>query len=214
MLVSADLLERHLGIRADAKAEESLRLLIWTGLQLTKAGEGSLLVLDRDASVLRFAITMGADKSGDSEKTLIGQAVPLGAGISGLAAATGEVQIGAPTFRDVKQSQKIEGEPEAVIAAPVMAGGDLAGVLTCVSFAPGKRFSIEDGRLYGGFAAVAGTIIEQRRRLTQLEAAASPAGADPVRAEINAIAGRLPQGALPDVLALLKQIERLAGRAA
>ena len=58
--------------------------------------QGSLLVLDEKKKELVFAMTIG---SRSSEMTLIGQRVPLGKGITGLAAQMREVQIGAPTFK-------------------------------------------------------------------------------------------------------------------
>jgi GAF domain-containing protein len=210
MAVSAELLERYLHIRPTSATEATLRLLIWTGLRLTRAEEGSLLVLDAAAQQLRFALTIGNE---ESEATLIGQPVPLGAGISGLAAASLEVQIGAPKYRDIKQSDKLGTGPEAVIAAPILAGETLLGVLTCVSFVPGKRFSTEDGRLYGGFAAIAGVVIDQERRLAASDQATPEPARDPRETRITEIAARLarqrPQ-ALDEALAVLSSIERLA----
>lgn len=211
MPVSAELLERYLGVRPTSTTEATLRLLIWTGLQLTGAQEGSLLVLDPQAQHLLFAMTVGNE---ESEATLIGQPVPLGVGISGLAAASLEVQIGAPKYRDVKQSQKLGSDPEAVIAAPIVGGEDLLGVLTCVSFAHGKRFGTEDGRLYGGFAAIAGVVIDQERRLAKLEAAGGTVvPVDPREQKVAAIAARLARtrpAALDDALAIFERVERLA----
>jgi GAF domain-containing protein len=209
MPLSAELLERHLGIRPTSTTEATLRMLIWTSLQLTGAQEGSLLVLDRSGNELRFAMTVGNE---ESEATLLDQPVPLGAGISGLAAASREVQIGAPKYRDIKQSQKIGTDPEAVIAAPILAGDELLGVLTCVSFEPGKRFGTEQGRLYGGFAVIAGVVIDQERRLARLERG-TVAAADPREQRIMEIATRLGRerpDALTDAVAVLERIERLA----
>lgn len=208
MPVSAELLERHLGIRPTSATEATLRLLIWTGLQMTGAPEGSLLVMDHAGQRLLFAMTIGSE---DSEQTLIGQPVPLGEGIAGLAAATLEVQIGAPRYRDIRQSEKLSGGPEAVIAAPVVGGETLFGVLTAVGFEAGKRFSSEDGRLYGGFAAVAGVVIDQERRLAALEAGATPRDARVRQAqEIAERLARLRPDALDDALDMLARIERLA----
>ena len=72
------------------------------------------------------------------------------------------MQIGAPTFQGVQQVSK---GPEAVIAAPMLVGDDLIGVITAVSFVSGKRFTGRDGDLYGRLAAIAGVVVDQRRRL-------------------------------------------------
>lgn len=159
------------GFRDGAPAEPILRLLIWTGLQMSGAEEGSLLLLDEAAGDLRFVMTIGP---AETEAMLRGQRVPLGAGITGLAAASREVQIGAPTFRDIRQAEHRggPGTPEAVIAAPMVVGEHLVGVITAVSFAPGKRFTGEMGRMYGGFAAIAGLLIAQEQEIARLGRAA------------------------------------------
>ena len=58
--------------------------------------QGSLLVLDEKKKELVFAMTVG---NRSSEMTLIRQRVPLGKGITGLAAQMRGAQIGAPAFK-------------------------------------------------------------------------------------------------------------------
>jgi len=162
------LLSRFLGILPSTPEEKILRMLIELGCEVVGGQEGSLLVYDKEDDVLRFAMTVGDP---ESEKKLRGQAVPLGAGLTGLAAATLEVQTGAPTFKDVEQQQR-KGDastPDAVIAAPMVSGDELVGVVTAVSFEDGKRFSSRDARLYAGFAAIAAIVVDLRRRLSAYE---------------------------------------------
>ena len=169
------LLSRFLGVLPSTPEEKILRMLIELGCEVVGGQEGSLLVYDKDADVLRFAMTVGDP---DSEKKLRGQAVPLGAGLTGLAAATLEVQTGAPTFKDIDQKERAgdASTPEAVIAAPMASGDELVGVVTAVSFENGKRFSSRDARLYAGFAAIAAIVVDLRRRLSAYESgeAAAP----------------------------------------
>jgi len=201
------LLQRYLSIPPQSTTENTLRLLIRMGLLVSDADEGSLLVLDREAGDLRFAMTIGPL---DAEAALLGQRVPLGKGITGLAAATLEVQIGAPTYKDIHQSEQLGGgEPNAVMAAPMLAGDELIGVLTAVSFRADKRFATQDGRLFGGFAAIAGVVVDQAQRLAR---AAQPGASDGAEAMIASAVARILQ-ARPDdagvVVALLASIERL-----
>ncbi len=167
---SGQLLSRYLGILPSTPEEKILRMLIELGCEVVGGEEGSLLVYDKDADVLRFAMTVGDP---ESEKKLRGQSVPLGAGLTGLAAATLEVQTGAPTFKDVDQNERTgdDATPDAVIAAPMASGDELVGVITAVSFADGKRFSSKDARLYAGFAAIAAIVVDLRRRLSAYESA-------------------------------------------
>ena len=162
-------LATYLGISGSGQEGMILRLLIELGAQVVGAEEGSLLVLDEKKQELVFAMTIGSQLS---EKALIGQRVPLGKGITGLAAQTHEVQIGAPTFRarQAKGHAAAATQPQAVLAAPMLIADRLIGVLTAVSFAPDKRFTSADALLYGRIAAVAGVVVNQSRQLNTLTA--------------------------------------------
>lgn len=170
MAKSNAVLDAYLGIASKTPEEAVLRLLIELGAQFVGAEEGSLLVLDEKKKDLVFAMTIG---NAASEKTLVGQRVPIGKGITGLAAQTREVQIGAPTFgtRQAKRRGAQAEPPKSVLAAPMLAGDRLVGVLTAVSFRPGKLFNSNDALLYARVAAVAGVVVEQSRRLAAVEAA-------------------------------------------
>jgi GAF domain-containing protein len=163
-------LPTYLGLSGTGREAAILRLLIELSAQVVGAEEGSLLVLDEKRRELVFATVIGARSSATA---LIGQRVPLGKGITGLAAQTHEVQIGAPTFR-TRQARRRSGprEPQAVLAAPMLIDDRLVGVLTAVSFAADKRFTSADALLYGRIAAVAGVVVDQGRQLRM--AAARP----------------------------------------
>ena len=162
-------LATYLGISGSSQEGMILRLLIELGAQIVGAQEGSLLVLDEKRHELVFAMTVG---SKSSEMALIGQRVPLGKGITGLAAQTHEVQIGAPPLRprQPKRHNTPANQPQAVLAAPMLVADRLIGVLTAVSFAPDKRFASADALLYGRIAAVAGVVVNQSRQLNILSA--------------------------------------------
>jgi len=206
-----NVLGTYIGISYKSPEEKVLRLLIELGTQVVGVQEGSLLVLDEKEGELVFAMTVG---SRSSEKELVGQRVPLGKGIVGLAAQTHEVQIGAPTF-DTEQTQ----EPKAVIAAPMLIGDRFIGVITAVSFQPEKRFNSNDAMLYARIATVAGVVVEQRRRLSSVEmlqeGLASPEGIsedERLDQEIVGIVKRLVRSK-PDakarIVKVLLDIERL-----
>jgi GAF domain-containing protein len=210
------LLESHLGLPPRSPEAAVLRLLIELCAQVIGAEEGSLLVLDRGESPPRdlvFAMTVG---SSESERALRGQRVPLGEGITGLAALTHEVQIGAPLYDGVRQAQRGDaapGQPSSVIAAPMLAGDELVGVITAVTFQPGRRFTPEDAALYARGASVAGLVVDQRRRLEALEAGAARGHADAER-RIAEAAARLARRGPAERVALarlLEAVEALAG---
>lgn len=212
-------LHTYLGVAPRTSEEATLRLLVDLGRQYADAEEGSLLVLDRKTNELVFAMTAG---SRQSEKTLLGQRVPVGRGLVGLAVATGEVQLGAPTFRGIRQRKRkgaSDAHPSAVLAAPMLVRGETIGVLTAARFRPGAPFTPADAALYGKIATVAGVVVDQQQRLAALEQLGK--GGRPPRArtreqrlqmEIVASVGRLTAGRaerLARVRAVLAALEGL-----
>ena len=163
---------RYFDLGAESPELQVMRLLVELCGQVVGAEEGSLLVVDHSQDPpceLIFAMTVG---SRQSEETLSGQRVPLGEGLAGIAALTHEVQIGAPLYDGVQQAQRGEappGQPTAVIAAPMLIDDRLVGVITAVSFEPGRRFTNEHAALYARAASVAGVVVDQRRRIDALE---------------------------------------------
>jgi GAF domain-containing protein len=204
---------RHFGIVEESREGRLLRLLLETVVQAVGGDEGSLLVHEPEAGDLRFAMTVG-DR--DSEQKLLGQHVPLGQGITGLAAATFEVQTGAPTFHNVQQTEGKSSGPEAVIAAPMVSDDQLLGVVTSVSFKAGKRFNGDDARLCGKLATIAAVLIEQHRKLATAEKSVSTAAGavdpeaavrlDEIGRALQRIAARQPS-ALMQIAALVSSIE-------
>ena len=159
---SEGVLAEYLGLLPATPESAALRQIVETGISVIMADEGSLLVMDADAGDLRFAMTVG---SGDSEKNLLGQRVTIGSGITGLAAATRQVQVGAPVYKDVAQTERLSEGPESVIAAPVLLGELVVGVLTAVTFKKGRIFNSQEAFLYARFARLAALLVEQTRRL-------------------------------------------------
>jgi GAF domain-containing protein len=211
---------RYLSILPQTPEEKVLRLLLEVGRQIVGAQEASLLVFDEVSRELIFAMTAGDPAS---ETALMGQRVPLGTGLTGLAALTHEVQSGAPTFSGVQQPEHWSAsseQPSAVLAAPMLVNDVLAGVLTAVSFEKTKRFSSSDVRLYGSFAAIAGLVVQQRRKLALLEEDAgapvqvtssqSQQAEQAVVASLRRILSRSPE-AVSHVANLLASVEQLIG---
>jgi GAF domain-containing protein len=209
-------MERYLAIFPGTSEESALRMLIQTGLKITRASEGSILVLDQDTKELVFAMTVG---SPEAEAALRGQRVPLGAGITGLAALTGDVQIGSPTYQDVKQTHRVERDqhaPEAVLAAPIFHEGKVVGVMTAVDFTPGRRFETADGEILGMFSRIAGLIIELSRVVALSKCGPTGetghpkalAGTIEQQDEVFDLIGKIIDSPRPDALPALLQVLR------
>ncbi|MBL8684242.1 MAG: GAF domain-containing protein [Myxococcales bacterium] len=156
-------LETALSIGTQSPEASVLRVLVELGVQVADADEGSLLVLDPATNELVFSMVVGVEES-----ALIGKRLPVGKGLTGLAAVTREVQIGAPTYV-VGQETKGGAGPRAVIAAPMLVRDACIGVITAVSFREEKRFGAREASLYAKLAAVAGVLVQQRRALERAE---------------------------------------------
>jgi GAF domain-containing protein len=213
-MADPSLLQTYLGIAPQTSEEAVLRLIVESGVLAVGADEGSLLVHDLESNDLRFAMVCGEEVS---EAVLIGQHVPLGKGVTGLAAQTGDVHIGAPTFKDVEQSEAV-GTIKAVIAAPMQLGDDLIGVITAVSNHEDKRFSSRDGEMLGSIASIAAVVVDQAQRLRAMAAdgevddARALPPSDPLERVILERIGRLLQrdpDTVRQVAAILEALERI-----
>ena len=161
-----------LGLQDKKNTEFVLAQLIQIGLKILNASQGSLLVVDPDKKNLRVA--MVASKSGLASfprqfAQLVGKTVPIGEGITGMAALTHDIQTstrasGGEKFYHVKG----DGSPNAVLAAPMLIGDHLVGVITAVRFDRGKPFTTEECRTYGMFANIAAVVVDQQQRLATL----------------------------------------------
>jgi transcriptional regulator with GAF, ATPase, and Fis domain len=210
-------LGEYLGLLSATPEAAALRQIIEIGISIVGADEGSLLVLDSDAGDLRFAMTVG---SKESEQMLRGQRVPIGEGVTGLAAATRQVQVGAPRYRDINQTERLSDGPESVIAAPLLMGETVIGVLTAVTQTKGRRFSAKEAELYARFASIAALLVEQTHLLTAYTddelppAALGEAGRleRDILLRLRRIVAHRPS-ALAPLARILEGIEDLAGRA-
>ena len=165
--VSSEILASLAAYLSFGKALEDdalLHLIMEIGVEMMRADEGSLLLLDREKKELEFMITIGPS---ESAKTLKGQRFSMHQGISGLAASTGEPQTGSPSYRGVKQprhEKEKQLELTAVLAAPMIVEDNVVGVITAVSYQKERVFSSNDAQLYCKFANLCGNVLQHRLR--------------------------------------------------
>ncbi|HEY7056394.1 MAG TPA: GAF domain-containing protein [Vicinamibacterales bacterium] len=219
MADEVNLFAAYLAIHPTKPEEQALRLLVDVCREIVGADESSLVLLDSKTGELVFVMTTGSDAS---EAVLRGQRIPAGRGVTGLAVATGEVQMGTPTFTDLKQTERVkqDGTPDAVLAAPLFVNDRVIGAITAVSFRTDKRFTAADGDLTGRFAAAAALIIDQRRHIDAMQQASGPeagrlrAVGDAEQRVLSAF-GRIVQknpDSLEQIARLLESIEALVLR--
>ena len=203
----ANWLSRAIGTGGAGLEVQASRRLLTIAVGAIEAEEGSLLIWDEEINELRFVATVGGD---GAEAALIGQRVPLGKGVTGLAAVTRGVQIGSPTYSDIHQTKRLAAGPESIVAAPIIVSERLLGVMTGVTFEAGRSFGAVQAAAYGEYAAVMAALLEQGRRLSA--AAALGSGGETAVLGIGAIeremVDRLARivGDHPDVLGAVARL--------
>ncbi len=141
--------------------------LVAAGLRVVDADQGSLLLAEPDGKALRFLFVVdrdGAAVPSGAASSLVGRTVPIGSGITGMAALTRDVQASSGAGGIPFHRVRGDGAPHAVLAAPLLSGETLLGVLTAVRFDRRKPFSPEDARAYGIFSNLAAGILEDASR--------------------------------------------------
>ena len=101
------------GIQNQNEVLHAFQLLISLGLKLLGADEGSLLVFRKKERDLQFAATVG----NKANELLVGKTVPLGKGITGMAAMMGEIQSSSRAAGGNFYSVQDDGTPNSIIAA-------------------------------------------------------------------------------------------------
>lgn len=161
-----------LGLQDDKNTQFVLEQLIQIGLKILNASQGSLLVAEPDKKNLRFAMVASRTGLGNFQRLfvqLVGKTVPIGEGITGMAALTHDIQTSTRACAGEKfYHVRGDGSPNAVLAAPMLIGEHLIGVMTAVRFDRGKPFSAEECRTYGMFANIAAVVVDQQQRLATL----------------------------------------------
>ncbi len=153
-----------LGIPNAEVVQASLEALIQIGLRSLGADEGSLLVYRKQENVLEFVQTIGRTRT---PPNLVGKTIPLGQGITGMAALTKDIQTATrATSQSAFYTVEDDGSPNTVLAAPMLVDDDLIGVITAVSFDTDKVFTSEDCQMFGLLAFVGGVVVEQQQKLS------------------------------------------------
>jgi len=136
------------------------------------ARAASIAVLDDVSGAFRFEAV-----SGEGAERLLGTTFPLGQGIAGTVAQTGEPVVIDDLTNDPRFARGIaEGSgyvPKAMMVAPLFGEEDTLGVLSVLDRGRTGRSSLEELRLLGAFAdqaAIALAIGESAERVSGLPA--------------------------------------------
>ncbi|HLZ30537.1 MAG TPA: GAF domain-containing protein [Chloroflexota bacterium] len=145
-----------------------LEMIVETAAQVISSQAASLFLVDEERRELVFEIALG-QKSEEVKKFR----VPLGHGIAGHVAATGQPTATSGTG-DPRQAREI-GEivgyvPQTILCVPLFYADRVIGVLELLDKSDGASFTMLDMQVLGRFANMAAVAIEQSRTRESLSA--------------------------------------------
>jgi GAF domain-containing protein len=147
-----------------------LRTVVETAARMVAAGAASLFLLDESGTQLVFEVAIGPKADEASKFT-----VPLGVGIAGTVAATGQpIAISAPE-QDPRFASEIAQSighiPQSILCVPMRYGDTIVGVLEVLDKTGRDTFTASDIEVLSYFAGIASLATEQIRRQDDLRAA-------------------------------------------
>lgn len=151
-------------------------IMRWVTAELGCAS-ASLLILDEREQVLRFQVALGP--KGTEVKDF---AVPLGHGIAGLVAQTGQPLIVNDARNDPRHARDISQAvgllPRNIICVPMMLRGRITGVIEAMDKAQGAPFDEQDEALLTTIAQQAALLLENARLFADLQSRVDFANAE------------------------------------
>ncbi len=139
-----------------------LELIVETAAHVISARSGALFLIDEEAEELIFEVALGPKAS--EVKRL---RVPLGHGIAGLVAVTGQPMAISDAQSDPRQAADIARSvgytPQNILCVPLLVDDEVIGVLELLDKTTSPSFTTRDMEVLGMFARQAGVAIEQSR---------------------------------------------------
>src|SRR5215213_769362 len=149
-------------ITAPTAHTDLLDYIVATAAYVLHAQAASLFLVDEDTEELVFEVALG-EKAAEVKKFRL----PLGQGIAGFTAATGQAIAVADVQRDPRWAQDIgravQYMPQSILSVPLSVEDRVIGVLELLDKEGGKPFGADDIQTAGLFASQAAIAIEQSR---------------------------------------------------
>ncbi|UED85100.1 GAF domain-containing protein [Streptomyces profundus] len=169
--------------RPDPAVTELLQSVVDTACAIFGAQASSILLLDAETEEMIFEAV-----SGQGEEFLVGSRFPAGRGIAGWVAASGEPMVvddlrASPSFdRTIAKSTGYV--PDALMAAPLIHGEDVLGVLEVLDPSPQARSGLEELDVLALFARQAAVALHVLTGHTSPPPTADPTRDTPTRTEL------------------------------
>lgn len=155
-------------IAAPTTHSRLLEMIVATAADIIGANAASLFLIDREHEDLVFEVALG-EKADEVKK----YRVPLGHGVAGLVALTGQPMAVSDTATDSRDAsdiaQAIGYIPKNILAVPLFYSDQVIGVLELLDKEDDRRFTPGDMEALGLFANQAAVAIEQSRNHGRVE---------------------------------------------
>ena len=154
---------------ASDEHDEILEQIVQTAMHVLGAQAGSLFLADESSGELVFEVAMG-----EHAAPLRGQHIPLGQGIAGWVAVSGQAISVADVQQDPLWADEVARTlgyaPRSMLAMPLYLRDHVIGVLQLLDKGGGQPFSAADIATLGMFAQQAAVTIEHSRSMSSLSA--------------------------------------------
>ena len=149
-------------LSSELNLEPLLQMILASAVQVMGASAGSLLLLDQRTDELVFEVIEGG-----GGVALEGARMPADKGIAGWVATNREPLIVDDVNRDNRHyrdiAQDYDFSTTSILCVPLIAKGQVIGVLQVLNKEPGKYFTPEDQEILTTFAAQSAVAIENAR---------------------------------------------------
>jgi GAF domain-containing protein len=137
-----------------------LEIGLGRALEVVRAEAGAVSLIDRAAGELIVMTTRGWQRG----SVPVGTRIPLGTGLSGRVAATGEILVTggiSPGVQLAVESFRDEGT-QAMALVPMRAGGEVVGVFSAMSYTP-RTFTAEEIDVLSAIGGIFGVAVQNAR---------------------------------------------------
>lgn len=154
-------------LNAPTEHRELLEQIVQTAMHVLDARAGSLYLIDEEHNELIFEVAQG-----ERAAPLVNQRIPLGQGLAGFVAATGQSIAVADVQKDPRWAghvaQAVGYSPKSMLAMPLILRERVTGVLQLLDKSGGQPFSAGDMATLTLFAQQAAVAIALSRTLRSL----------------------------------------------
>ena len=155
---------------APAPLDDLLDRIVRAAARAVPSPEGAMFLVDREGQVLTFDTVIGQTAAAVKDLT-----VPLGHGIAGLVAVSGQALAVANAQEDPRHAKDIAAKsgylPTTILAVPVAdSDGNVVGVLELLDRQGQPTYDLTDMETLSGYAEQIAIVLEHRRSATALTA--------------------------------------------